>query len=1555
VTDSGTLTGATTNAGGSVTYTVYTDSSCTTVATTEISGQPPQVTVANATVPDSDPVTFLAAGTYYWQAAYSGDANNSGDTSACTDEPITIIPNAPTITTSLSASSASIGTPVTDSATLTGATTDAGGTVTYTVYTDSSCTTVATTEISGQPPQVTVAGGLVPNSDPVTFLAAGTYYWQAVYSGDANNSGDTSACTDEPITIDPNSPAITTAVVTTSPQTALATIIDSAKLTGATTNAGGTVVYSLYSNSLPPVCVAANLKGTDTETVAAGTVPNGTFSNVPAGTYELQAVYSGDPNNNGATSTCGTEPFTVTQASPTVATSLSASTGAIGTSVTDSTTLTGDSTNAGGKVTYTVYTDNSCTTPASTTQISAQPPQVNVTNALVPDSDPVTFLAAGTYYWQAVYSGDANNAAAASLCTSEPITINPNDPAITTTLSASTAAIGTPVTDAAKLTGATDNAGGTVTYTVYTDNACTAPATISQISAQPHAVTVINAAVPDSAPVSFLAAGTYYWQAVYSGDDNNTGDTSACTSEQIIIAPNNPTIATTLDTPSPQTALATITDSAKLTGATSDAAGQVTYGLYAGSGAGVCAPATPVATSIVTVTGGIVPDGSFANVAAGTYEVQAAYSGDLNNNGATSACGTEPFVVDPAVPTIATTLSASTSAIGAAVTDSATLTGASTNAGGTVTYTVYIDSSCATAATTQISGQPTQVTVTDGAVPGSDPVTFLAAGTYYWQAVYSGDANNRAAASVCTTEPITITKNSTAITTTLVTVSPQTALATITDSATLAGATTNAGGMVAYRLYPGHGTGVCASGRPVGIALETVTDGNVPNGTFSNVPAGFYEAQAVYSGDANNAGASSVCGTEPFIVEPTSPTIATTLVTSSPQVALATITDSATVAGATPNAGGTVLYILYKGTGPGACIPANHVVVSPAAVNDGIVSNGTFINVPAGNYELQAFYTGDFNNLFAISTCGTEPFTVTPAVPTIATHLSTATAGIGTPVTDSATLTGATANAGGTVTYTVYTDNTCTTPATGQINAQPPVVTVTNASVPPSASVTFLAAGTYYWQAHYSGDANNSPVDSVCTTEPITITPNNPTITTKLSASSAAIGASVTDASKLTGATANAGGTVTYTVYTDDTCTTQASTSQISAQPPPVNVTNGVAPDSGPVTFLVAGHFFWQAVYSGDANNSAAASLCNSEPLTIVPNSTTITTKLVTTSPQLAPVVITDSVTLAGATLDAGGTVTYNLYAGVGSTACEAANRIADTTVTVSGGTVPNGTFNGVAAGNYELQAVYSGDANNHGATSACGTEPFTALPLLETAVFDGATRAPWKGTETTGASAFDTATLTGKPNITPTGTVTYTFFTNSDCTGTGAPAGTVTLTATGAVPNSTTQGPLTPGTHSFRASYSGDSTYTSSTSPCEPFAVGIGTSKVDTSVADASTSTVVTGAEPAGMTAYDRATVTGAAGVAPTGTVTYFFFTNGTCTGTGRPAGTVTVGATGTVPNSNTQGPLGAGAYSFHAVYSGDSNYHGSAAACEPFTVASSPPPAPVAPVTHVTLPVTG
>src|SRR5262249_7239536 len=141
-------------------------------------------TVTNHIVPDSDPVTFNQAGTFYWQAVYTGDANNNGATSACQSEELTIGPNSPSIATTLSATSGSIGDSIHDGSTLSGATSDAGGSVTSPLYAHQVCKNVFAAAGTK-----TVTNHIVPDSDPVTFNQAGTFYWQAVYTGDANNNG----------------------------------------------------------------------------------------------------------------------------------------------------------------------------------------------------------------------------------------------------------------------------------------------------------------------------------------------------------------------------------------------------------------------------------------------------------------------------------------------------------------------------------------------------------------------------------------------------------------------------------------------------------------------------------------------------------------------------------------------------------------------------------------------------------------------------------------------------------------------------------------------------------------------------------------------------------------------------------------------------------------------------------------------------------------------------------------------------------------------------------------------------------------------------------------------------------------------------------------------------------------------------------------------------------------------------------------------------------------------------------------------------------------------
>src|SRR5207302_890913 len=162
--------------------------------------------------------------------------------------------------------------------------------------------------------------------------------------------------------------------------------------------------------------------------------------------------------------------------------------------------------------------------------------------------------------------------------------------------------------------------------------------------------------------------------------------------------------------------------------------------------------------------------------------------------------------------------------------------------------------------------------------------------------------------------------------------------------------------------------------------------------------------------------------------------------------------------------------------------------------------------------------------------------------------------------------------------------------------------------------------------------------------------------------------------------------------------------------------------------------------------------------------------------------------------------------------------------------------------------------------------------------------------------------------------------------------------TSAGAVPNSAFTGPLSPGSYSFNATYGGDSNYPSSTSPCEQFNVAKDPSSTGTVVFDASTKMAWSGAETAGASAFDTATVTTSGTIVATGTVSYTFFANNACFGSGTSAGTVGLTSTGSALNSTTEGPLPGGLYSFMATYSGDSNYAGSTSSCEPFTVLSSP-----------------
>ena len=1429
VADSATLTGVTSGAGGTVTYNSFLTASCT--------GTPAvvsTVTVTNGAIPGSAAKAFNSAGSFSWSAIYSGDANNGGATSLC--EPLTVNQAAPSITTTVSGNNVPIGTLVHDSSTLSNGA-NAGGTVTYTLFSDAGCT-VSGVVVSTVP----VTNGVVPDSQATGPPTAGAYSFQASYSGDANNKPVTGAC--EPFNILKASPGVTTSLsLTTIPVGS--SVSDSATMTGGY-QPGGIVTYVFFVGSS---CTGSSTTVGSPVAVTNGVVPGSapsTFNS--AGAYGWSAVYSGDANNNAVTSSC--EPLTVNKTGPVVSTTLSANPVAVGSSVYDSAAMTG-AFQAGGSATYFVFTTSDCTGSATTLFT------VTVNNGAIPSSSPQQFTSAGSFSWNARYFGDPNNNPATSLC--ETLTVNKANPLISTNLSANPVTVGGSVSDFATMTGGFQ-AGGSATYFLFSTADCTGSKT--QVSV----VSVSNGVIPSSIPQTFNNAGSYSWNLGYAGDANNNATTSLC--EPLSVSKASPSISTNLS----QNVIVvggSVSDSATITNGF-QASGAVTYSYFTGS---TCSGVPTVVGTSVTVSSGSVPGSASQPFnTAGPFSWNAAYSGDANNNIATSAC--EPLTVNPKGVAIATSLSAATITVGGSVFDSAVLTGATSNAGGTVTYNSFLIGSC-----TGTPGLVSTVTVTNGAVLGSASKSFNSAGSFSWDAVYSGDANNSPATSLC--EPLTVNKATPTLTTTVSAPSAPIGSA-FHDSATLTGAFT-AGGTVSYNTFNNN---VCSgSSTPVGSPV-TVASGVVPDSVPMIPPtAGLYSFQASYSGDTNNNAALSVC--EPFSVNKITPTVATTLSANSIAVGGST-SDSATITNGF-NVGGTVTYSYFQNSN---CAAPSTTVGIPMTITSGVVpssSSQTFSS--AGPYSWNAAYNGDANNNAVPSAC--EPLTVNKALPTITTTLSQNPITVGGSVFDSATIASG-FQAGGFVNYDLFTGSTCN----GALTVLP-AVTVINGQVQNSVSQVFNSAGSYSWNAVYSGDTNNNAATSTC--EPLTVNPTSGVaIFTVLSSSTITVGGSVSDSASLTGVASGAGGAVTYNSFQTASCS--GTPGVVST----VNVANGNVPGSASKTFSSAGSFSWNAVYSGDANNSPATSLC--EPLTVNKTSpsifTSLSTNLITVGQS-----ISESASLTGS-FQAGGSVTYLEF----STACSG-NSVSVSSVTVTNNVIPSSSpISPAASGTYGFEASYSGDSNNSPITSSC------SLLLTVAKASPTITSGLSANVISVGSSVSDSATMTG--GFQTSGTVTYTLYTGTSCSGVQTATSTVSVTSNG-IPSSSPANPDSIGSWSWKAAYSGDAN-NFATFNCVPLSVTKTTPTITSNLAFLTISV--------GDSVTDSATL--ALSFQAGGTVTYSFFSGSTCVGTATIVGSPVAVTNGIIPDSAPQSFTLAGLYSWKAAYSGDTNNNLATSICEPLTV---------------------
>jgi len=432
-----------------------------------------------------------------------------------------------------------------------------------------------------------------------------------------------------------------------------------------------------------------------------------------------------------------------------------------------------------------------------TTGGTAIPNDKTVSN-LIPTvlSDVAQLTSVGKYCWRSEFTSGTNgvpdskdpDSVTNPTATNECFSVNPVTPVIPTEASAGVV-LGNPVSDSANLTGTARKpgspiingqlgagAGGSIVFTLYgpSDTAVCTAANLVFTSA---AIPVSGDALYLSGNFTPTAAGTYRWIATYTGDSPNTlGNAGTCASanESVVVSPVQPTITTdaSADPPTGVPLGTAITDTATLSGATSNAGGSITFKLYGPSDTAVCTAANLVFTSAAfTVNGnGTYGPASFTPTVAGTYRWIASYTGDANNLAASGACADagEASLVVQLQPTIATAQTMT-------LRDSATIRLATSGAGnliGSVRFRLYNNANCSTTAPNaliydSIVSFPNGIPVAgSGSFPqsvtvNSEVVTFMTTQPVLsWLVEFkSGNAGQKDVTSSCNTENANLTIN----------------------------------------------------------------------------------------------------------------------------------------------------------------------------------------------------------------------------------------------------------------------------------------------------------------------------------------------------------------------------------------------------------------------------------------------------------------------------------------------------------------------------------------------------------------------------------------------------------------------------------------------------------------------------------------------------------------------------------------------------------------------------------------------------------------------------
>ena len=352
-----------------------------------------------------------------------------------------------------------------------------------------------------------------------------------------------------------------------------------------------------------------------------------------------------------------------------------------------------------------------------------------------------------------------------------------------------------------------------------------------------------------------------------------------------------------------------------------------------------------------------------------------------------------------------------------------------------VTFTATLSNGSSPSGTVTFKDGTT--TLGTGTISGSSATyttAGLSAGSHSITAEYGGDTNHAAATSAAIAVTVTVGQSAPTLVVSASNASPALG-ASVTFTATLANGSSPSG-TVTFK----DGT----------TTLGTVTiSGTTATYTTAGLNVGSHSITAEYSGDTNNAAATSAAIT--VTVGHSAPTLVVSASNASPALGNS-VTFTATLANGSSPSG---IVTFKDGTTP----------IGTGTIS-GTTATYTTTGLNVGSHSITAEYDGDSNNAAATSAAITVTVTVGQSVPTLVVSASNAFPALGKPVTFTATLSNG-SSPSGTVTFK---DGT-TTLGTGTISGTTATYTTTG-----------LSAGSHSITAEYSGDTNNAAATSAAIT-----------------------------------------------------------------------------------------------------------------------------------------------------------------------------------------------------------------------------------------------------------------------------------------------------------------------------------------------------------------------------------------------------------------------------------------------------------------------------------------